>query len=230
MLVARDVTNIKKANEAVVSREQRLRQIMDTVADAIISCGENGVVESFNNSAEGIFGYSADEIVGQSIGLLMPPHLSDEPMATMKRAAKITRDGIGLIEEDYQARRKDGSIFPAEISVSTLDTGQDRIYITVVRDITQRKRSEERLQFLATRDPLTGLPNRALFQVRLEQAISRADENGTHAAILFVDLDQFKRVNDAMGHAVGDRVLQAMRRTNVQLRSKGRHGRTAQRR
>ena len=209
MLVARDVTNIKKANEAVVSREQRLRQIMDTVADAIISCDEDGIVESFNTSAEGIFGYSADEIVGQSIGLLMPPQLSDDPMTTMKRAAKLTRDGAGLIEEDYQARRKDGSIFPAEISVSTLDTGQSRIYITVVRDITQRKRSEERLQFLATRDPLTGLPNRALFQVRLEQAISRADENGTHAAILFVDLDQFKRVNDAMGHAVGDRVLQA---------------------
>ena len=109
MLVARDVTNIKKANEAVVSREQRLRQIMDTVADAIISCDEDGIVESFNTSAEGIFGYSADEIVGQSIGLLMPPQLSDDPMTTMKRAAKLTRDGAGLIEEDYQARRKDGS-------------------------------------------------------------------------------------------------------------------------
>jgi len=209
MLVARDVTGIKKANEAIVAREQRLRQIMDTVADGILSCDEKGVVESFNSAAEEIFGFKASEIVGKSIGALIPEPYDQDPMAVMKQAVKETQSGRGLAEEDQQARRKDGTIFPADISVSTLDTGNRRIYIAVVRDITQRKRAEERLQFLATRDPLTGLPNRALFQVRLEQAINRADESGNHVAILFVDLDQFKRVNDAMGHAVGDRVLQS---------------------
>jgi len=209
MLVARDVRDIKKANEEIVARELRLRQIMDTVADAIISCDQNGTIESFNMAAEGIFGYKADEIVGKSIGLLMPDQVDQKPVSVLDRAVDQTKKWGGLTDEDSRARRKDGTVFPSDISVSTLDTGQRRIYIAVVRDVTQRKRAEERLQFLATRDPLTGLPNRALFQVRLEQAINKADRNGKHVAILFVDLDQFKRVNDAMGHAVGDRVLQA---------------------
>lgn len=91
-----------------------------------------------------------------------------------------------------------------------LKEGQRRIYIGALRDITSRKEQEDRLLYLATRDPLTRMPNRRLFTERLEEAIDKADENGSKFAILFIDLDHFKNINDALGHTVGDMVLQSV--------------------
>jgi diguanylate cyclase (GGDEF)-like protein len=113
---------------------------------------------------------------------------------------------------DYEVvgRRQDGTKFPVELAVGMLKEGQRRIYIGALRDITSRKEQEDRLLYLATRDPLTRMPNRRLFTERLEQAIDKADENGTKFAILFIDLDHFKNINDALGHMVGDMVLQSV--------------------
>ena len=91
-----------------------------------------------------------------------------------------------------------------------LKEGERRIYIGALRDITERKEQEERLLYLATRDPLTRMPNRRLFTERLEEAIDKADESGGKFAVLFIDLDHFKNINDALGHVTGDMVLQSV--------------------
>lgn len=212
LLVARDVTQRQIATRAIVQREERLRKIMDTMVDALVIIDAKGMVETFNPAAERIFGFSAQEVVGQSVTMLMPVEEAEHHQEHIDDYIENGDSRIIGIGRDVQGRRKDGSLFPLEIALSELEIGGKRHFIGVLRDITERKMNDERLRFLATRDHLTGLPNRALFRERLEDAVAAADSQGHLVGIFFVDLDHFKNINDTMGHHVGDRVLQAVGR------------------
>jgi diguanylate cyclase (GGDEF)-like protein len=107
---------------------------------------------------------------------------------------------------EYQIDR-DGALFTFELRVASAGEGE---VVAIARDVTERKRLEERLAYQATHDPLTGLPNRAMFAERLEQALDLARPEQAPVAVIFVDLDDFKDVNDQYGHATGDRVLRAI--------------------
>jgi diguanylate cyclase (GGDEF)-like protein/PAS domain S-box-containing protein len=212
LLVARDVTQRQIATRAIVQREERLRKIMDTMVDALVIVDQEGIVETFNPAAERIFGHAAGEVIGQSVNMLMPPEHAahhDDYLARYLASGKSHVIGVG---RDVEGKRKDGGLFPLEIALSELRIGGKRHFIAILRDITERKMNEERLRFLATRDHLTGLPNRALFLERLEEAVAAAEKAGHLVGILFVDLDHFKNINDSMGHHVGDGVLQAVGR------------------
>jgi diguanylate cyclase (GGDEF)-like protein/PAS domain S-box-containing protein len=208
ILMARDVTERNRALKAQATREEHLRKIMDTVADGIITIDETGTIETLNPTAEEIFGYKPGELVGSNIKVLM----AEEDAANHDHyLARYTNTGVRHIigaAREVIGRRKNGSLIPIELAVSEMRFSGRRLFIGALRDITERKENEERLRDLATRDPLTRLPNRNLFTERLEEAIEQADTCGVGFAVLFLDLDNFKTINDALGHLIGDRIIQ----------------------
>ncbi|MEQ8505047.1 MAG: EAL domain-containing protein [Rhodospirillales bacterium] len=208
IIMARDVTERNRALKAQATREEHLRKIMDTVADGIITIDENGTIETLNPTAEEIFGYTPGELVGSNVKILM----GDDDAANHDHyLARYTNTGVRHIigtAREVIGRRKNGSYIPIELAVSEMRFSGRRLFIGALRDITERKENEERLRDLATRDPLTRLPNRNLFTERLEEAIEQADSCGVGFAVLFLDLDNFKTINDALGHLIGDRIIQ----------------------
>jgi diguanylate cyclase (GGDEF)-like protein len=116
-------------------------------------------------------------------------------------------DAAGTKVREFKAMRRSGEDFDSELSISQMQVAGQRLFIGIVRDITDRKRVHERIEQLAHHDFLTKLPNRALFKDRLERAIAIADRNEGRVAVLFLDLDGFKAVNDELGHEAGDSLL-----------------------
>jgi diguanylate cyclase (GGDEF)-like protein/PAS domain S-box-containing protein len=209
MLMARDVSERNRALKTLVERENHIRKIMDTVVDGIITFDRRGIIETANPATEKIFGYHPGELINRNLRILMDMPLKVDQSGYIEFGGD---DPGRLLGSDYhvEGRRQDGSKFPVEVAIGMLKEGERHIYIAALRDITERKEQEERLLYLATRDPLTRMPNRRLFTERLEEAIRKADESGGKFAILFIDLDHFKNINDALGHVTGDMVLQSV--------------------
>jgi diguanylate cyclase (GGDEF)-like protein/PAS domain S-box-containing protein len=161
----------------------------------MVICGENGLIVLANRQTERLFGWSRAQLLGQPVDLLLP-----EPLGRHQLGA--TSAPIELV-----ARRADGSQFPVEVTVSPVETQRKLLLCAAIRDITDRKEAEATLAYQALHDGLTGLPNRALLLDRLDQALAQAGRTETGVAVLFLDLDRFKLVNDSRGHAVGDDLL-----------------------
>ena len=201
-LTLTDVTDRIRATRAIQQREERLRKIMETVVDGIITTDDAGIIETFNPAAERILGYAEHEVAGRPLSMLIP---GSEP------GFKVGPEADDLLGDDsireLEAKHKTGRLFPVEVAVGELILGTKTMYIGVLRDITQRKLNEARLKFLASQDPLTGLANRFTFRERLDRAIAKAKTTGQHVGLLFLDLDMLKNINDTLGHQAGDRVL-----------------------
>ncbi len=203
----RDISKFVKSAEALREREERLHGILRSVAEGIVTIGLDGNVESANPSAERMFGYGTGQLSGRTFDELMPPehrerhrhffqaYVSGQFPTLMGR----TVEGLGM--------RRDGAQFPIEISVSELRLHRHRLFTAILRDISERKENEDRIRRLAHHDHLTGLPNRNLLNDRMNHALARVRRNGGRMAVLYVDLDRFKPVNDTFGHEAGDQVL-----------------------
>ncbi len=153
-------------------------------------------------------GYSEDEVVGQSSALLDSTQHPPEFYRQLRETMELT----GRWSGEMWQRRKDGEEFLSAIeAVEVLEPDGERgHYVVVINDITERKRAEQELRYLANFDTLTGLPNRALLSERLARAIVRARRHDSMVAVLFLDLDRFKEINDSLGHTAGDRILKAV--------------------
>ncbi|MGE5504659.1 MAG: diguanylate cyclase domain-containing protein [Actinomycetota bacterium] len=202
LIEARDVTEHLRSARALRSREQWLEGIINTVADGIVTIDDKGLIQTFNSAAERIFRFNADEVMGRSIRMLIP-----DPVPARETSADLDLHRLLPSAAEVTGMRKDGREVPLEIAVREMEQGGQVAYTSVVRDITLRKRAEERLRHLAHHDPLTGLPNRFLLADRLDAAINRAVRHHTPLAVIYIDLDRFKPVNDQYGHAVGDKLL-----------------------
>jgi diguanylate cyclase (GGDEF)-like protein/PAS domain S-box-containing protein len=200
---SQDVTAFKLA-------EERFRALLENTPDAIVISDEDGRIVLVNSQAEKMFGYNRQELIGAPVEQLVPPRL----VATHDLTQRDSSDGSHLRPlgsgVDLFARRKDGSELPVEISFGSLETEQGRLVSASVRDVTERKLAADTLSHQATHDPLTGLPNRNLFLDRLDHALSRARRTRGKLAVLFLDLDDFKLVNDTRGHETGDLMLVAL--------------------
>ncbi len=188
---------IKELNFAASVYENSLEAIMITDTD--------GRITRVNPAFTQVTGYSAEEIVGRDVSILH----SDRHDAAFYEAIEQRLQQQGFWKGEIWSRRKSGEVYPQQTSIS-ISLGCDRKvhhHIVQFTDISEQKRYQEHIQHLALYDPLTDLPNRRLFQERLDQALreSRRKENAT--ALLYIDLDNFKMVNDTFGHATGDKLL-----------------------
>lgn len=197
------------------------QHIMEVTPEAIIISDSSGKIVMANAQAGKLFGYSRDEMLGASVETLVPERLRAAHVA--HRDAYIALDAppikaMGKGRELF-ARKKDGSEFSTEISLGPLKTNDGNFVISAIRDVSERKEFEARILHQATHDALTGLPNRILFQDIVEHAMSRARRTEKLLAILFLDLDGFKNVNDTLGHEYGDILLKEVaRRLTATLR------------
>ena len=191
-----------------LEKELEIKAVMSSVGEGILIIDRDGIMESFNAAASVIFGYTSDEMVGTNIDRLMPDELKARHNAGMQRYLNegvphiIGRQGVKLT-----GLRKDGSTFPLELTVNEIRLSGRRLFVGIVRDITERKQVEDKLIHLAQYDFLTGLPNRSLFMDRLHHALFRARRNQTGFGVMFLDLDGFKQINDTLGHSGGDDLL-----------------------
>lgn len=201
-------TDLRQKKEIILAQHSKLEAFFETSIDAIVQMDFDGYITGWNLQAEKIFGWRAEEILEQTIELTIIPERYREGHRTgMQRylASGDTAVLNTLIEID--ALHRDGHEFPVELSISVIDSPDLQEFIAYIRDISKRKRAETIIWNQANFDSLTNLPNRNLFMQRLEHEALSCDRSKLSLALLYVDLDRFKAVNDSLGHDMGDLLL-----------------------
>ena len=217
----RDITPEKTLLQKLEYSNRLRTAIVESAAYAIISTDVDGTILTFNQAAERMLGYRADELVGKSTPA--PFHDVEE---ISNRAASLSQElghpvapGFEVFvakaktdlqeEREWTYVRKDGSRFPVRLSVTALrdENGILQGFLGIANDVTEQKRTEEYIRHIALHDALTGLPNRTLLEDRVTVAIEQQRRNSTGFALAMIDIDRFKHINDSMGHHIGDRLL-----------------------
>jgi len=200
--LASDKLELRRLEAANEVRPSRFEAIAATSPNAVICFDRGQNITASNAAAQAMFGFSAEEMLGRELYRLMP---KEEHIRVRAAIGRVLGGGAppSNDENTFTGLRRDGSRFDAELTWSQWQEKGEPHFGAVVRDVTDRRRHEDELYRLATRDGLTGLPNRALLYERAAAAIS----GDGMPAIVMIDLDGFKDVNDTLGHAVGDAIL-----------------------
>lgn len=183
----------------------KLSSAIEQTDDIVTIANREGVIEYVNPSLERVTGYSAEEVIGKTPAIFQSGEHDKEFYNRLWSAIKKGR----TFSEVFINRRKDGSLYYEEKTITPIKDKQGEItyYVATGKDISERIKVQERLQFMATHDDLTDLPNRTLLRDRLLHAINKSERDVRKVAVLFLDMDKFKNVNDSLGHTVGDQLL-----------------------
>lgn len=206
--IVRDINERLESQTALAHQAEFTKAVLANVAEAIISINPAGEVLSANIAAEQIFGYSSTEMIAQNVKLIMPAEHArqhDQYLADYQRTGVPKVIGKG---RELEGLRKNGERFPLRLAVMEIDYLGNIAYVASIQDITQYRSDQAKLQRLAHSDALTGLANRTALNDKLHSAIIRAERNGQKVALLYIDLDRFKQVNDSFGHLMGDELIQ----------------------
>ncbi|MGE4263081.1 MAG: diguanylate cyclase [Desulfovibrio sp.] len=209
-----DITEQRQVLQALAENEAKIRAMSEASQDGLIMLDDQGRVAFWNRSAEGIFGYSREEALGRKLHDLVT--IGEDAARAERAFSSFAETGkgsaVGVITE-FVTRRKDGTTFPAELSLGAFQLQGRWWAVGTVRDVTERKRAEALLLELATTDGLTGLANRRHFMERGNAELGRARRTGQQVSCIMFDVDHFKKVNDTFGHDAGDVVLKTLAKT-----------------
>ena len=199
-----DITDRKAA-------EDKLRQaaaLFENTTESVMVVDSKADIVVVNPAFTETTGYTQDEVVGKSLSILYPEYHKSRSYAEVWETVLAA----GRWQGEIWGRRSGGKLFPQWLNISGVSDNGNEIssYVIVFSDITSIKDSQAQLEVLAHHDSLTGLPNRVLFNERLHHALQRARRENTGAAVLFIDLDRFKTINDSLGHAAGDQLLESV--------------------
>jgi len=205
--LGRLVGTVQDITEEAEERAVRdlLSYVVDSSDDAILTASADGTITSWNRGAERLYGHPADEAIGAQASVVEPPGREGEQREILRRV--LSGESIDHLETEHL--RRDGTQINVSLTVSPVRDNSGRIVSAAViaRDITERVGYEMRLRHLADHDQLTGLVNRRRFDEELKRELARAGRHATTGALISLDVDNFKQINDSTGHAAGDAVL-----------------------
>ena len=206
-LIWKMIDQVNDARDALQKSQVLTESIVKHAMEGIILIDTQGIIKTFNPAAETIFGFTHAEVVEKNISMLMPEPDRGAHDGYMQRymSSKVAR--VVGIEREVTAMHKSGRTFPISLSVNDMIAGEEHFFVGIVSDISERKKNEAAIQKLAHFDVVTGLPNRTLFFDRVKNALAHAKRRDNRLAVLFLDLDGFKGVNDTLGHVAGDILL-----------------------
>ncbi|HXE36829.1 MAG TPA: EAL domain-containing protein [Azonexus sp.] len=196
-------------NQSLRASERRKAAIVGSAFDSIISFDANGRIIDFNPAAEQMFGRERRQVIGHDLAeLILPDNRREAFRQSLEHCRKPPECAASGQREEITALRADGREFPVEMAVTFIAVDDSPFFTVYLRDLTERKAYEAKIEYLATHDALTDLANRNLLKDRLEQAIAQLGRRQDQAiAVLFIGIERFKFINDSMGHSFGDALI-----------------------
>ncbi len=206
--VVQDVTERKKMGLELLKMTAKFNALFEAVPDCLVVSNKDGNIIFVNKLTEQVFGYTSDEVVGQKLELLIPSRFLEKHTSHRNQyyeQPSIRPRGQGM---EVSAKHKMGHEFPVEVCLSTIEDEDGLLVTAAIRDISERKKNEKQLEELAHFDLVTHLPNRVYFHEILKSAIDNNQRVKKEFSLLYLDLDDFKKINDSFGHNLGDRFLE----------------------
>lgn len=197
---------LRRPLERMAVQGMRESLVLNVAPDGVLWISQSGCILMANPAMAQMSGYEASALIGQNVDIFLPPELRARHAESM-RAFFLQRNARAMGQIELRLRRADGVMVPVDISLGHWKDEDQQHAIAYVRDLRERKGFEDSLRHRATHDQLTDLPNRWLFNLQLEQALAHGKRTGHRVAVLFLDLDDFKTVNDTFGHGPGDDLL-----------------------